>query len=94
MSRLCLLCGENETPEGKNLLICDTCFDHAGNYLEQNARLIKAIPHLVAALKGLVDAFDMPDVLEHEDDLKSGVHDPASCALCSAQAALAMADAR
>ena len=52
MSMICLHCGENETPEGEPLFrICDSCFDYAGDYLETNIHLIRAIPELIDLAK-------------------------------------------
>jgi hypothetical protein len=50
MSRICLHCHENETPDGHNK-ICDACFDNAGNWIEQNVVMIEAGPKLLKALK-------------------------------------------
>ena len=47
MSRICLHCRENET--AGNHKICDTCFDNAGDFLETNVEVIKAIPWLLEA---------------------------------------------
>jgi hypothetical protein len=49
MSQICQLCGENETEESTHNRICDACYDNAGNYLETNMHLIKAIPYLIDA---------------------------------------------
>ena len=54
MSHICRLCEENETPDGHNT-ICDPCYDNAGNYLEQNVALIKAIPYLKERLQEMVE---------------------------------------
>lgn len=46
---ICLLCGENETPDCTHDRICGRCYENAGDYLEQNIHLIKAIPYLLDA---------------------------------------------
>jgi hypothetical protein len=52
MSMICLHCGENETPEGQEChRICDPCFNNAGEYIEANIHLIKAIPGLLDVLE-------------------------------------------
>lgn len=54
MTRICLHCQENETPDGDNL-ICDPCFDNAVEYVERNVRLLQALPHLLEKLESLVE---------------------------------------
>lgn len=68
MSMICLLCGENETPEGEQLFrICDSCYGNAGHYLETNIHLIRAIPALIDLAKTFRSACDERiDVLKQE----------------------------
>ena len=47
MSRICLHCLENVTTNRH--MICDPCYNNAGDFLEANVRLIKAIPFLIDA---------------------------------------------
>ena len=61
MSRICLLCDENETPDGHNN-ICDPCFDNAGEYVERNINLIKAIPDLLEAATAVVANWEKGDL--------------------------------
>jgi hypothetical protein len=49
MSRICLLCNDNKTPE--DYRICQTCFNLGGNYLEQNVEKINVFPHLLKACR-------------------------------------------
>lgn len=59
MSNICLLCGENETPEGSVFHnICDRCFDNAGDYIETNVHCLLAFPYLLESLKDAADALD------------------------------------
>jgi hypothetical protein len=56
MSRICLLCKENETPDG-HCNICEPCYDNAGTLLEQNAELYVSAPKLLERCKmSLADA--------------------------------------
>ncbi len=59
MSEICLHCQENETHG--HYKICDSCYDDAGNYLERNIELIKAIPVMLDLLSQSREAFnDIP----------------------------------
>jgi len=52
MPTICLLCGENETPDATHS-ICDPCFNDAGNYIETNIHMILAIPDLLKCTRYL-----------------------------------------
>lgn len=66
MSKICFLCGENETPEGSvSHNICDRCFDNAGDYIETNIYMIRALPYLLEACYAALE-LKCPDGDDHE----------------------------
>lgn len=67
MSHICPHCGENETT-GTHI-ICDPCYDNAGEFLERNSKLIKALPDLLALARTFKAA-----CVEHIDVLTEEVN--------------------
>jgi hypothetical protein len=63
-SRICLLCNENEPPDGNN--ICDPCFDNAGELMERKAELYAAVPDLLEACS---EACDLLSDMDDEESL-------------------------
>ena len=55
MSRVCLVCQENETAEGTHRKVCEACYENAGDELERHVELYVAAPALAEQLQVLVD---------------------------------------
>lgn len=56
MSHICPHCQENETT-GTHV-ICDPCYENAGEFIEQNIKRIKAFPYLLDACTLALDEID------------------------------------
>jgi hypothetical protein len=74
MSRICLLCGENETQEATDNKVCDTCYKNAADHLESNAELYAVADDMLEACQTAVYALNQipntklrPEVRNHRN---------------------------
>lgn len=67
MSRICLLCNENETDQtpGIKRKVCDPCADNAVDILERNAEIYGAAEEMFEACSMVVDTWEKSGQLQN-----------------------------